>query len=189
MLDIFQKKLKLHYSSNVLDVVLFGSSVLEGSSPNDLDIAVVFGNGVSVKTQLEEGQKIKKQIMEITSLPVQIQNYTLESLFKESNFAREGILFYGISLLDRKFFSLRLGLKPVLRINYILSDLEKKEKIRFNYLLNGKAGSYGMLRKHGGRIVAPGVLETEPKNELIFTSEMKKITPKIKIERILMFLN
>ena len=53
---LWLKKLKLKYNSKVLDIVQFGSSVLEGKVPNDLDIAVLFDK-VSLKEQLEQLNK------------------------------------------------------------------------------------------------------------------------------------
>ncbi len=183
MRKLWQRKQKLSYSKNVFEIVQFGSSVLERSNPADLDIAVIF-TSLPVKEQLKEGQKIKKQIEKLSDVKVQIENFSLDTLFKPDNFAREGILFYGKSLLTGKNFAERFGLIPILRISYTLKDLEKKDKIKFNYLLNGKGGNYGLLRKYGGKIVSPGVLETLPENEIIFKEEMKKITPRIKIEKI-----
>ena len=55
--------------------------------------------------------------------------------------------------------------------------------MRFNYLLNGKRGSYGLLRKYGGKIISPGLVETAPENEKIFLEQMKKITKNLSIER------
>jgi predicted nucleotidyltransferase len=183
MQKLWQEKLKLNYSDNVIDIVQFGSSVLEDSNPNDIDIAVIF-NDIPMKNKLEEGQKIKKQIQERAELPVHIESFDINSFFKEGNFAREGILFYGRSILNGKYFSERFGMAPSLRISYILRDLKKKDKVRFNYLLNGKGGNYGLLRKYEGKIIYPGVLETRPENELIFVKEMKKITDKVKLEKV-----
>lgn len=183
MQKLWQKKPKLNYSNDVIDIVQFGSSVLEGSSPNDIDIAVIF-NKIPVKNQLEERQKIKKQIQELVELPVHIESFDINSFFKGENFAREGILFYSKSIIEGKYFAERFGIIPSLRISYVLKDLKKKDKVRFNYLLNGKGGNYGILRKYGGKIIYPGVLETLPENEIIFTKEMKKITDRIKLEKV-----
>jgi len=182
MQKLWQTKLKLSYSNEVLDIAQFGSSVLEESSPNDIDIAVIFDK-TPIKMQLEERQKIKKQIQELTELPVHIESFDVSSLFNESNFAREGILFYGKSLLNGKNLSEKFGIIPKLRISYILNNLKKKDKVRFNYLLNGRGGNYGLLKKYGGKIIYPGVLETSPENENLFLDKMKKITNRIKVER------
>jgi len=183
MLKLWQKKLKLSYSKDVVDIVQFGSSIFENSEPKDIDIAVIFQK-ISLKEQLEERQNIKNQLQKQIELPVHIESFDLYSLFDKGNFARGGILFYGKSIISGKNFSENFGLVPKIVISYVLKDLEKKDKVRFNYLLNGKKGSYGLLRKYGGGIIYPGAVETLPENEKIFLDKMKKITDKIKIERI-----
>lgn len=183
MQKLWQKKQKLNYSKNIFDIVQFGSSVLEDDSPNDLDIAVIFYK-IPVKEQIKEAHEIKKQVGKLTQVPVQVESFDLESFFKEGNFARQGILFYGKSILNGKYFADKFGMTPRLRISYILKDLEKKDKVRFNYLLSGKGGSYGLLKKYGGKLIYPGVIETLPENEKIFIKRMKRITDKINLEKI-----
>ncbi len=183
MYKLWQKKQNLKYSKDVLDIVQFGSSVMEGAKPNDIDIAVIFQK-ISLKDQLNESQKIKKQIQENIELPIHISSFDLYSFFDKGNFAKEGILFYGKSLIFHDEFSNRLGIKPKLNIFYSLRNLEKKDKIKFNYLLNGKGGKYGLLKKYGGRIISPGVIEISPEHEFIFTESMKKITKNISVKNI-----
>ena len=167
MQKLWLKKLKLNYSKNVLDIVQFGSSVIEGSNPNDIDIAIIFQK-ISLKEQLEERQKIKEQLQKKVDLPIHIESFDLYSLFDKGNFAKEGVLFYGKSLISGKNFSESFGIYPRLKISYDLSALKKKDKVRFNYLLNGKGGSYGLLRGRGGKIVSPGVIEVSPCDENLF---------------------
>ena len=183
MQKLWQKKLKLNYSKNVIDIVQFGSSVLEESEPKDIDIAVIFQK-IPLKEQLEERQKIKNQIQKLVELPVHIESFDFYSFFDKGNFAKEGVLFYGKSLINKNNFSENFGLIPKLRISYVLKDLKKKDKVRFNYLLNGKKISYGLLRRYEGKIIAPGVVETLPEHENIFLEKMKKITKNIKVERV-----
>ena len=186
MQKLWQKNLELHYKNNVVDIVQFGSSILEEANPKDIDIAVIFKE-IPIKIQLEERQEIKKQIEKLTELPVHIESFDLNSLFLESNFARQGILFYGKSIIAKKNFAEKFGLVPRLQISYVFKNLNKKEKVKFNYLLNGRGGNYGLLRKYGGKIIYPGVLETIPENEIIFIKAMKEITNNIKVNRIFSF--
>jgi predicted nucleotidyltransferase len=183
MLKLWQKKLKLNYSKEVIDIVQFGSSVFEESNPKDIDIAIIFKK-IPLKEQLEEKQKIKNQIQGQTELPVHVESFDFYSLFDRGNFAKQGILFYGKSLINGNNFAENFGLTPKLRISYILKDLEKKEKVKFNYLLNGKKKNYGLLRKYMGEIISPGVVEILPENEKIFLEQMKKITNKLSVNRI-----
>ena len=115
MQKLWQKKQKLNYSENVLDIVQFGSSVLEGSSPNDIDIAVIF-HKISVKEQIKEAHEMKKQIEKLTSFPVQVESFDLESFFQEGNFARQGIMFHGKSILYGKYFAEKFGMVHKLRV-------------------------------------------------------------------------
>ena len=78
MQKLWQKKLKLNYSNNVVDIVQFGSSVFEGSKPNDMDIAVIFRK-ISIKEQLLERQRIKNQIQKISDLPVHVESFDFYS--------------------------------------------------------------------------------------------------------------
>ena len=183
MHKLWLKKLKLSYEQ-VSDIVQFGSSVMENGSPNDIDIAVVF-NKIPVKVQLEEAQKIKRQLQEKTELPIPIKSFDLYSFFEESNFARENILFYGKSIILGKPFAEKFGLTPRVRISYSLKNLKKKDKIRFNYMLNGKKKSYGLLRKYSGELVSPGVIEILPEYEDIFVSAIKTFKVKFQVKKIM----
>jgi len=166
-------KLKLNYSKNVLDIVQFGSSVLAESKPNDIDIAVIFKK-ISLNDQLEEAQKIKKQLEKHFDLPIHIKSYDFESFFEIGNFAKEGIMFYGKSIIHGDYFSKLLGLIPKLHIYYLLNKLDKKDKVKFNYLLSGKGGNYGLLRNFNGKLLRPGLIEIPPEYENIFINSIKK---------------
>lgn len=178
-----QKKLKLNYSKNIVDIVQFGSSVIEGTEPKDIDVAVIYDK-IKLKEQLEESQKIKKQLGKNFEIPVHIKSYDLYSLFDKGNFAGNSILFYGKSLIKHDYFSKYFKLIPKMQIKYVLLNLQKKDKIRFNYLLNGKKGQYGLLRKHQGRLISPGIIEINPEHEKIFTESIRKITSNFELIKI-----
>lgn len=176
--------MKLSYSNNVIDIVQFGSSIFESLKPNDIDIAVIFKK-IPLKEQLEEAQNIKRQLEKEFNLPIHIKSYDFYSFFDEGNFARENIFFYGRSLISGEYFSKNFGLTPKIQIIYSLKKLEKKDKVRFNYLLNGRMKEYGLLRKYGGRLICPGMIEIIPEYEKIFIDAMKKISHEIISKRIL----
>ena len=179
---LWLKKQKLIYSKDVFDILQFGSSIFENSSPNDVDIAVIFQK-IPLKEQLSQAQEIKKQLQKKTNLPLHIKSFDLYSLFESSNFAKESILFYGKSLITNEYFSRKLGLTPVIQIEYSLKKLAKKDKIKFNYLLNGKKEKYGLLRKYGGSLTKPGQIEIKPEHEKIFVDKIKEITNDFKVNK------
>ena len=180
---LWQKKLKLNYSNDVIDIVQFGSSVIDETIPKDIDIAVIFQK-IPLKEQLNQAQAIKKQLQDKTDLPIHISSFDFYSFFTIGNFAKEDLLFYGKSILTGDHFAKRFNLHPQLQITYNLSKLKKKDKVRFNYLLNGKKGNYGLIKKHGGKLLNPGLIEIYPECEKIFTEHISEITSDFKLKKV-----
>ena len=185
MQKLWQRKLKLNYNNEVFDILQFGSSLIEGKEPNDMDIAVIY-NKIPVKEQLEESQKIKQQLEKLSEKPIHINSYDLYSFFEKSNFAKESILFYGKSLIYRDSFAKRFGLIPKIQIEYSLENLKKKDKIRFNYMLSGRKGKYGLLRLYEGKLLNPGLIEINPEFEEIFINKIKGFKINFKIRKNLL---
>jgi hypothetical protein len=157
--------------------------VQEESQPNDIDIAVIFQK-VLLKEQLIEAQKIKRQLEKQEDLPIHIKAFDFYTLFDKANFAQEGILFYGKSLISQKNFAEQLNLIPKVQISYNLEHLVKKEKIKFNYLLQGKNKKYGILRKCNGKLIRPGLIEINPEWEKLIIIAIKEQIDSFKIRKI-----
>lgn len=183
MQKLWLKKPKLSYNKDVFDIVQFGSSVMEESKPNDIDLAVIFQK-ISIKEQLNQAQEIKKQLQKVSELPIHVKAFDLYSFFEAGNFAKENILFYGKSLISGDYFSKNFGLNPRIQIYYSLKNLKKKEKIRFHYMLKGKKGEYGLLKKYGGSLLKPGLIEIFPEHENIFINAIKKSISDFKAKKI-----
>lgn len=185
MQKLWLQKLKLNYNKkDVVDIIQFGSSVEDGKVPRDLDIAVIF-NKIPIKEQLNQAQKIKEQLEKLTKIPIHINSFDLYNLFDNANFARDSILFYGKSVIWADDFSKRFGFSPKIQIYYSLKKLKKKDKIRFNYMLNGRSGEYGLLRKYGGELLKPGLIEVTPEFKNIFINSIKEFEVDFRIKKIL----
>jgi len=182
---LWLKKQILNYSKDVFDIVQFGSSVEEGKTSNDLDIAIIF-NKIPLKEQLNQAQEIKKQLEKLVEIPVHINSFDLYSLFDSSNFAKESILFFGKSIVYGDDFAKRFGLAPKIQIYYSLEKLKKKDKIRFNYMLNGRGGEYGLLREHKGELLRPGLIEIVPEFENILINSIKEFKIDFKVKKVLL---
>lgn len=182
MHKLWLKKLKLSYNKEVMDIVQFGSSMVS-DTPKDIDI-VVFFQKIPLKDQLNQAQEIKNQIQKETDIPIHINSFDLYSFFDNGNFAKEDILFYGKSLITGDYFAKLFGLDPKLHISYVLDKLQKKDKVRFNYLLKGKKGKYGLLKQHGGNLLNPGLIEIYPENEKIFIDAIRKIINDFKVRKL-----
>jgi hypothetical protein len=157
--------------------------LFEDSNPNDIDIAIIF-NKIPIKEQLNQAQGIKEQIVKHINIPVHVSSFDLYSLFDESNFAKEDIIFYGKSLINGNNFAKKFGLNPRIQIFYSLKKLKKSEKIRFHYMLKGKKKDYGLLRAYGGDLLKPGLIEINPIYEHVFVEAIKKLTLDYKVKKI-----
>ena len=127
---LWQKKPKLIYSKNVVDIVQFGSSMSIGRVANDIDIAVIFQK-IPLKEQLQELQQIKKQLQEQSEKPIHAVAFDLYSYFDAGNFTKENILAHGRSIISGEYFSKMFGMVPKVQISYILKGMEKKDKVRY----------------------------------------------------------
>jgi hypothetical protein len=183
MQKLWQLKPKLNYKKDVIDIVQFGSSIYDEKKANDLDIAVIFQN-IELKEQLEQAQQIKKQIQLLSELPVHINSFSYYSLLDSSNFAKENILINGKSIITGESFVKIFGLTPKIQIYYSLEKLKKKDKVRFNYMLNGRNGEYGLLRERKGKLLKPGLIEIDPENELFFKENINEFKIDYNVRRV-----
>jgi predicted nucleotidyltransferase len=158
---------------NILDIILYGSSTRSGQKYNDIDIAVIFNSG-TLKERLEKIHIVKEKLNMIN---IDIKAFLITDLFDKTQFARTGILLEGISLIDGKKFSEKLGLKPYTIFFYTLEGLTHTEKVKFNYLLSGRTVK-GVIAQLDGKRLLNGCIKIPIENTELF----KKILDKNKIQ-------
>ena len=81
MQKLWQQKLKLSYSKEVIDIVQFGSSVIEGKEYRDIDIVVIFEN-IPFKEQLNQAYEIKIQLKAFADREIHISQFDLAFLIR-----------------------------------------------------------------------------------------------------------
>jgi predicted nucleotidyltransferase len=134
----------------VVDIILFGSFAREKESPGDIDIAVVTASTCA------DVDKLEKIISTKVKLPVHISVLDVKTLFKHTLW--KTIIHEGISLLDGKKISEKLGYKPYVLLWYNLSNLKPVDKVKFSHALFGRSGRRGLLDELGGVSIGKGVL-------------------------------
>src|SRR3989344_3115304 len=142
---IFISKIKNFYKENkkeVLDIILFGSTVRGKEKPNDIDLVILFRN----KEDLDVSYKLKKNL-DILSLNINIIIKTYDSLFAENFIARESFLSEGYSLLKKRFVAELLGYSSFILFKYELTGFNQSQRMRFQYSLYGRNKSLGMLKE------------------------------------------
>ena len=125
----------------ILDVVVFGSSVKGKEKPKDLDLLVIY----KTKINPELSYKIKKAI-EVLGVEIDLVQKSYKDLFDSAFIARESYISEGYSLVQRKYIADGLGYKPMVLFRYDIKSFNKSQRMRFYYSLYGR-NSEGMLKK------------------------------------------
>ena len=171
MLEELKKCVKSRLNNKIFDIVAYGSLVKGKYEPEDNDMAVIFKEGL-LNERLEIIQQIKRRIK--TDKKLDIKGFLLADLFKPEFFGRSGIFFEGISLIDGKPFSNKIGFNGVVIFFYNLRNKSHTEKVKFNYLLSGRNNTEGLIRLFEGKQLAPGVFQLPIKNSIKFEEILKK---------------
>jgi len=140
-----ESKSRTFYTQNseeILDIILFGSTIKGKDHPNDLDILIVFKN----KKSLDLTYKFRKLLEPLVNLPVEVTSKGYYELFDTNFVAREALLKEGYSLVNHVFVANGLGYQSKVMFTYNLKNKNKSERMRFYYSLYGR-GSPGMLKK------------------------------------------
>jgi len=157
MLEELRKCLKnKKIEPNIFDIVLYGSSVKGKEEPNDIDLIIIFKYGM-LKERLSIIQKYKQIIK--TKIKLDIKSILVDELFNKEFFARSGIFFEGISLLDGTRFSGKIGFDSFTLFSYDMKNKNHAEKVRFNYLLSGRKGYDGILKMFNGKRLNLGLIQ------------------------------
>lgn len=160
-----QKLLKLRSLSKnfvkknkeIVDIVLFGSSVRSKTLPEDIDICVI---GIRIDNNLIEKfeNAIKKIHKKIHISSLSLKDFLRGSLWKT-------IFHEGYSLIRNKEISELLGFKSFVIFWYNLKNLKQKEKVKFYYALRGRKMEEGLLKKLNGIYLGKGVIAVPLKYE------------------------
>ena len=125
----------------ILDIVLFGSSVKGKENPKDIDLLIIY----KTKINSELNYKIKKEF-EILDFETDLVAKNYSGLFESSFTARESYLSEGYSLLNKKFIAGGFGFKPMVLFRYDIKNFNKSQRMRFYYSLYGR-NSKGIIEK------------------------------------------
>lgn len=144
----FQYTIKEFFNNNkkdILDIILFGSSVKGKEKPEDIDLLILFKD----KKEIDVSYELKK-MLEKNGFNVEIVDKTYKELFEESFKVRESILSEGYSLVYNRFLSEGLGYTKFILFKYKLEGFSKSDRMRFYYSLYGRSKDQrGILKEMG----------------------------------------
>lgn len=172
MLNKLRKTLKSEKDKSIFDIVLYGSATRNEQRYNDLDIVLIFLEG-DLNYRLDIVEKIKDKIKQKIAGTLDIKQMLLKDFFSATNLARTGIILEGISLIDGRKFSEKLGFRSYSMFFYSLDGLNHTEKIKFNYILSGRT-TKGLLEQLKGVRMTSGAIKIPIENALIFKEFLDK---------------
>jgi len=139
----FRTSVKEFFNKNkgeLLDIVLFGSSMRGKDKPKDIDILILYKNNKDIDLSYEFRKEIEK-----IGFNVEVTDKTYKDLFNSSFKAREAFLGEGYSLVYDTFLSKGLGYMNLVLFKYNLKGFNKSKRMRFYYSLYGRNGRKGVL--------------------------------------------
>jgi len=130
----YQKRLKKLLDENLIDIILFGSFVKEGSA-NDIDVALVLNKKIDINN-------IKKKLKEILNEKLDIQTLYLKSIYSPIWLT---LIKEGFSINKGNFLFEIYNIKPSVLYKYSLKKLNNVQKVQFNRGLKKVLGKEGSL--------------------------------------------
>ena len=142
----FKSEIKGFFKENeeeLIDIVLFGSSVKGKEKPKDIDILLIYKKKKNLDLDYELKNRLRKYYEN-----VQIVSKTYKELFSPAFKAKEAFLSEGYSTIQDIFVSKGFGYINKVLFRYNLKNLNKSQRMRFYYSLYGrKKKEKGMLDK------------------------------------------
>ena len=137
----YQKKLKKLLNKNLTDIILFGSFV-KGGSANDIDLALVAKDELSLKD-------VRIEIKNIFKKEADIQIISLESIYSPLWLT---LIKEGFSVSKNKFIFELYNIRPAILYKYSLKKLNNVQKVQF------ERGLKNVLKEEGNFLTRSVVL-------------------------------
>ncbi len=176
------KSKKFAKQHELMDIILFGSSVRGKIEPKDIDI-ILISHEKNIKKNLEVLQEFRNILKnKISKEDTKIIN--IEELFESNLLARQGILIEGISLVYDRPLSNIMGFAGYSLFSYKLKNLNNTEKTKFIYSLIGR-NKKGIIKKLKGVQIGKGAVMIPIENSEVFKEFLEKWEIKYNMRKIL----
>jgi predicted nucleotidyltransferase len=181
----FLKSLRLESKivkhKELIDIVLYGSSVKGKRKIGDIDILFIFNN-LPLEKRLEITQAFKSKLK---ANNLDIKSINLREFFDSTFLARQGVLLEGISLRDKKPLAQKLGFESFTMFIYDSNKLSNTEKVKLAFALNGRRNEKGLIEKLNLQKFGNNRLLSPMENSNLFSEFLEKSKIDFKIENIL----
>ena len=137
-----KNKWRKSWKTEVIDIFIFGSAIKGKYKPNDIDLCFVFQDKINLSI-IKEAEMLLGEKFHCSYLRT-------DDFIKEIHSLAKTILLEGRSIITGKTLAEGYGLAAKLLFFYDLSSEEPSKKVRFVYLLRGRDGLEGLVKKFGG---------------------------------------
>lgn len=137
---------KKNWKKGIVDIFIFGSAAKGKKFPNDIDICLIFREKADLS--------IIKKVGAILGERHHISSLTADNFFIDAHSLAKTILLEGISIISGRKFSDAFSLEAKILYSYDLSKEESSKKVRFVYLLRGRAKSEGLVKNWNGEFIS-----------------------------------
>jgi len=162
----FKTELK---DKDILDVILFGSTIKGKTSPEDIDIAIITKN---------------KQAINKTGFHISTINP--KDFFISPPSIINTLLREGYSIKNKKFLAENLKFENKTLFTYNLKSLTPSQKVKIVNILRGKNNQKGMVLENNGEWLANQVFTTPINNSNLFEKFFLNFNIKFRKNYILM---
>ncbi len=176
------KSKKYRKNKEIFDIVLYGSSAKGKREANDIDVLFIF-HKLPLEKRINITQDFKKKLTKIKK--IDIKSINLDEFFDQTFIARQGVLIEGISLINGKPLSSKMGFSGFGLFSYKTAGLSNNNKVRFFYALNGRRGDNGFLKRTGAEKISNGVILVPIINTDLFSEFLRKWKMEFNIKKIL----
>lgn len=158
---ILKKKVHKLLTEDIVDVILFGSSVKEKLHPKDIDIAIIFRDSIE--------RELLKKFQDGLGEKYHISSVVVDQFFTKPHSLAKTLLYEGVSLITNKKISDNFDLQPYTLYIYDLTREKPSKKVRFVYLLKGRAKSKGLIEEFRGKYISTSsfIIPVEKDEEIL----------------------
>lgn len=138
---------KICKDQNIVDIIIFGSSVKAKDDPKDIDLALILH-----REDYTVIEKISAEVrVALKGKNVHLEPLIVTTLFKEPLYLT--LIHEGFSIKSNSFLATQLGTKSLILITYSLISLSHSKKTLFGYALKGRKNQKGFIDQVEGKTV------------------------------------
>ena|SRR3989344_4805542 len=154
----------------IVDIILFGSSIRGKDTPEDIDLLVVYSREEIIDINYELRKKL-----EGINKNIEIIGKRYEDIFKPEFVAREAILSEGFSFRQKNFISRGFGYDNFILFRYSLKGFNKSRRMQFYYSLYGRGNMEGLLKKSNSNKFSDSIILCPIENSELIKDFFEKL--------------